>query len=208
MGRGHVGSKVSFASEDSVLSRNRVQTMCQLGIPSLTWWKGEAEGRGERGKLFHLSTPVKRSVEPLGWMYTEQSNVCWGWRRNDHSVCWIMREWASPRQSVRMNPILSCLAAGGWAMDQGDGQWGSRSGKDQEKKWWWEGDFDFCSIQTAQKLTAGHPGRDQGDRLSLSLGLTETGRYWRGRSELSAWNWQLNLCWQQRGDQAPIYVVL
>lgn len=69
MGRGHVGSKVSFAAEKSVLSKTRVQTMCQLSISYLV----EGRGRGERGKLFHLSTLVKRSVELLGWMHTYQS---------------------------------------------------------------------------------------------------------------------------------------
>lgn len=56
MGRGHVGSKVSFAAEKSVLSKTRVQTMCQLSISYLV----EGRGRGERSTLFHLSTLVKR----------------------------------------------------------------------------------------------------------------------------------------------------
>ena len=48
MGRGDVDINLSCASEESMLSRNRLQTMSQLVIPSLIWCKGEAGGRGVR----------------------------------------------------------------------------------------------------------------------------------------------------------------
>lgn len=48
MSRGDVDTNVSPANEESMLSRNRLQTMSQLGIPSFIWCKGEAGGRGVR----------------------------------------------------------------------------------------------------------------------------------------------------------------
>ena len=71
-----------------------------------------------------------------------------------------------------------------------------------------EGGFSSCSSQTDGKRTAGHPGVCQRDGLSPSLGHIETGLWQRGRAELSAWKWQLYLCWQQRGDPGLICVIL
>lgn len=91
---------------------------------------GREKQRGKGQKLLHLSTPVKSSVEPLGWMHTQQSKVCWGWRRNELSV--LHNESWGHRQSVRVRPRMSSPAAsrtGGWTMGQGDEQVWKRSGK-------------------------------------------------------------------------------
>lgn len=185
-----------------------VGTECKLcaSLAFLLLPGGREKQRGER-KVVSSQHPGKKVCWALG-MDAHRAEQCLLRLKKKWAQYALHNESSGQSQAVRVKPRLTSPAAGrtgGWTMGQRDGQWDSRSGKDQEKKWWWEGDFNFCSIQTAHKLTAGHPGRDQGDRLSLSLGLTETGWYWRGRSELSAWKWQLNLCWQQRGGQAPIY---
>lgn len=48
VGRGDVDTNVSSASEESMLSRNRLQTLSQVGIPSLICYKGEVGGGGVR----------------------------------------------------------------------------------------------------------------------------------------------------------------
>lgn len=70
MGRRDVDTNVSSASEESMLTRNRLQTMSQLGIPSFICSKGCVGGRG-----IHLSSLGKRSVEHFEWMQTKQSNI-------------------------------------------------------------------------------------------------------------------------------------
>lgn len=149
--------------------------MSQLGIPSRIWCKGEAVGREvqrssqQPGKKVccahsvfaskaeqHLHRLKKKWAQRV--LYTESSGP-WQAVGEDEAqadqLCWRQDRMLSCRPEMRSEVV--------------------GSGKGQEKRWWWEGDFNFCSSQTACKLTAGHPGVRQGDRLSLSLGHTETG---------------------------------
>lgn len=140
VGRGDVDTNVTSASEESVLSRNRLQTMSQLGIPSLIWCKGEVGGRGV---WCSSQQPGKRAL----WVDASKA---------EQHLLRLKKKWAlcAAYQELRLvlglqwgwSPGWWALLEAGQEAELQTREMGSEvagSGKDQEKRWGWKGGLRF-----------------------------------------------------------------
>lgn len=102
-------------------SQRWVETGCKL-CPSwhCFFWR-------ETGEVSVSATRVKRPLKHFEWMRTKQSNICWGWRRNECSLGCTRIAQVHPRHSKRTKLSLAISArgrTGATAVGQRDGQQG------------------------------------------------------------------------------------